>query len=696
MSNTAAEEGGLLRRRPEADDELSDLKAGIDALHGEMREDKMEAVPKQGESVYELKATIAQLRDEIKFLDAESKDCNKGIQEVLIDYNECTHNLSACRSEASDLKAEHQNDNILPESRQESEPVIPIPQRVFETPEKPKTKQQLREFFSKLGGAGFYAHGKAPSDEDLENIWAGFPDGPAADVLMRGAHYDDKGAQEFAKYTHPRLLEPFRKGLLEGKSPGARTCLLNEKDCRALLKQEPGIVLWPNQKTMPPEATDLTEAQQHYQQKFHFVISTECHTHHDWQSLGNAFATRRFQPYSNYTRLIACPLKQGIESGGNQYTDPKVRGLAQSFVTPMFNPHPETGDEYPPYAKSASLVEWMKTAQPREEIIVSMDPDMIILRPIDLDIDPEKLRGRPIAMGYELGIGDLVKLIAMPGMCKECQARKLSDEELRSNGRAGAPYIWHRDDLATLAPLWKLYTERIRNNKEARELIGWLADMYSYALASIHLQLTHELRFGLMVSHIHEDAWEEGFESELGWDQKVGGWKFKPPFVFHYCQWYTVGTGADAYVFDKHTHALHMSDALLGGRRFPPVPKELDTKLFESDLSREWDAPNGGTLDECRRSRWLMQMLTDLINGAFEWHDRARFSTSQIQTLKEDQQWWGSYTMVRPMCTSSECWSSFCHGKRDSCYEMYSPFSTYIAEKFNQLESASDPQFQFD
>jgi hypothetical protein len=226
---------------------------------------------------------------------------------------------------------------------------------------------------------------------------------------------------KFAKFTRDEILTPITRSATDTKVPAQKT----------------GIVLWPNDQDLPPDANDLRQAQRKYQQKFHFVISTECHTHHDWQSLGNMFSLRQHQPFSNYTRLISCQEKprgawdqqrQRERASVNRHTDPKLRGLAQHFITPLFSPHPKTGDEYPPYAKSASLVEWLNSVDLKEEIIVSLDPDMIVMRPIDLDIDPEKLRGKPIAMRYGLNPADLTFLIDLPGLCdpKVCKSHSWS------------------------------------------------------------------------------------------------------------------------------------------------------------------------------------------------------------------------------------------------------------------------------
>jgi hypothetical protein len=346
--------------------------------------------------------------------------------------------------------------------------------------------------------------------------------------LGSGLDMEDRirtGTIEFAEFTRDEILTPITRSAADAKVPVQKT----------------GIVLWPNQQDLPPDATHLPQAQRTYQQKFHFVISTECHTHHDWQSLGNMFSLRQHQPFSNYTRLISCQEKpgwlrlDGQRASVNRHTDPKLRGLAQHFITPRYSPHPKTGDEYPPYAKSASLVEWLNSVDLTEEIVVSMDPDMIVMRPIDLDIDPEKLRGKPIAMRYGLNPADLTDLLNLPGLCdpKIRLSHSWTKEQFDAVALAGAPYIWHRDDLVKIAPLWKMYTEKIRNHPVARAKIGWLADMYSYALAAIHLGLRHELRDGLMVSQIHDDTWRHPV---TGWDASRGSWKAAPPFIIHY--WY--------------------------------------------------------------------------------------------------------------------------------------------------------------
>jgi hypothetical protein len=126
-----------------------------------------------------------------------------------------------------------------------------------------------------------------------------------------------------------------------------------------------------------------------------------------------------------------------------------------------------------------------------------------------------------------------------------------------------------------------------------------------------------------------------------------------------------------------------VSDVLIGGRRFPPVPNALEPALFE--FERQYDPPSGGTLDDGKRSRWLAQSLTHVLNSALEWHDKARFPAEQVEQLKETQKWWSAFAGPRPVCASLDCWRKFCHNATE-CYPHYARWSRFVQEKFDVVE----------
>ena len=67
---------------------------------------------------------------------------------------------------------------------------------------------------------------------------------------------------------------------------------------------------------------------------------------------------------------------------------------------------------------------------------------------------------------------------------KHCQNPELVDD-------VGIPILTHKDDLVAPAPLWLKKTEEIRNDPVICNQVGWIAEMWAYALAAAELGLRH-------------------------------------------------------------------------------------------------------------------------------------------------------------------------------------------------------------
>ena len=153
--------------------------------------------------------------------------------------------------------------------------------------------------------------------------------------------------------------------------------------------------------------------------------------------------------------------------------------LERIFHTRSWSFHPETGDHYPPFNRIAALIDWLRWAPPEEETVLLLDPDNVFLVPLDISVE----RGRPVAQPWSFpDPADNGELVA-----QHCLG------PLFAQG-VGIPLVIHRDDLAAVASGWLEKTEAIRNDPRSRELAGWLAEMWGYALAAAELGLTHELR----------------------------------------------------------------------------------------------------------------------------------------------------------------------------------------------------------
>ena len=404
------------------------------------------------------------------------------------------------------------------------------------------------------------------------------------DYVAKFWRTDGKAAD--APLVEQMRLVPDKEGSLRGSATATK----------------PRPSFWPDANDMPDIAPGLfTEAEIAQQRNTHVTFSTGCEKVHDWQSATAFYTHRKYSPYTNITRLISCYCeataqeKGGGPAGSGQgeirkpradnliiYTDPRVNGVGQQHLAPLYSPHPDTKDEYLAYMKSASITHWYTHSPPSEEIVISIDPDMLILKPIDLgDITPETLKGNPVSQNYgTLGqcYGVLKALLknkkwtdaecraSCPTWIKgdpdnpiKCGCRASLQDGFDQGlgpegpyftaGSAGPPYVLHRDDFERMAPRWKYYTEAIRNY--ATDAAGWIADMCSHGFAVLDLGLKQRLRSDWMLtngceagsstcdgpkqadaatSSDSETAW---VSPELGWNHEALTWE-KNPYLFHY------------------------------------------------------------------------------------------------------------------------------------------------------------------
>ena len=200
----------------------------------------------------------------------------------------------------------------------------------------------------------------------------------------------------------------------------------------------------------------------------HTVFSVDGSPYQQWQAELLAYSHHKAGQSGSLTRLWSARGRPTDFPGRTVWTKP-------------YSPHPVTGDHYPAYNKPAAILQWLSDVSPPEEVVLVIDPDCIFVEPVTTRVE----RGRPAAQPYSY-----LDPNAHPG--KELVSRHCRRPSLVQG--VGVPYVIHRDDLGVLAPLWLAKTEAIRGDRKSRELAGWTAEMWGYALAAAELCLVHELR----------------------------------------------------------------------------------------------------------------------------------------------------------------------------------------------------------
>lgn len=213
--------------------------------------------------------------------------------------------------------------------------------------------------------------------------------------------------------------------------------------------------------------------------KFRIVYSGESSTYFGYQAQASYFSfLESRQTGGSWTRLM---------------TSQKGDDMMDTFPTFNAKRHPYSR-RYGPLNKADVLTKWFASADtPRDEVLVVVDPDNWMLKDIRPWVDNVK-PGQAVAQRAWFSF----QRSTITTLWKEfCQ--KNCDWHL---DLAAVPYFVHRDDLAVISPLWKMYSlaikERVeREPKLERQFggiqIGWGAEMFGYIFGAAHAGIRHEI-----------------------------------------------------------------------------------------------------------------------------------------------------------------------------------------------------------
>lgn len=301
----------------------------------------------------------------------------------------------------------------------------------------------------------------------------------------------------------------------------------------------------------------------------HMVFSTDCSEYQQWQSyLLFYYAMKNGQP-GTVTRIASgCKEEEGkIEIENHEK-------LIASQMSPQFKLHltPEfskvkdsngnkTGEKYNFFNKPFGILHWLNEqlkskSISEDDIVILVDPDQIITRPITYDFSNEsdhifvkgkkewKLKtkvahGVPFAQKFGFGSNWQKRNIAdIAG--SDSPALNVLPPEARSHYPAGPPYLATARDFHQIAVKWAEYVPLVY--KEHPYL---MAEMYAYCIAAAHLNLPHQIMTSLMVSDgstRRGEGWElveKIPDDELCKPSVTSGYVL--PSVLHFCQRYIIG-----------------------------------------------------------------------------------------------------------------------------------------------------------
>mmetsp|Transcript_16415 Transcript_16415/g.24201 ORF Transcript_16415/g.24201 Transcript_16415/m.24201 type:complete len:523 (+) Transcript_16415:124-1692(+) len=392
--------------------------------------------------------------------------------------------------------------------------------------------------------------------------------------------------------------------------------------------------------------------------RYHVIFSTDCSPYQHWQSYLVYFSAMKIRQPGHVTR-IASGCEGEDKTAMEKWFQDHIQGMSSRFhlhMTPHFsgvkNEQGETVGEYKFFNKPFGLKHWLEHAdhfslQQIDDIVILIDPDMILTRPILGDFSSEtdtliaKMRqphilgrrvehGLPFAQTY--GFGAQWEKLDLDQIAGADSPAKLVD---KMGGRlhytVGPPYLATVQDMYQIALKWSEFVPLVH-----KQYPNLLAEMFAFSIAAAHLELKHQVIDSLMVS----DTEIQGGE---GWplvDRIPNGEmcsfaknhhqdsEYVLPSVLHMCQRYSVG-----------------NDWFFGKRRFPqdfftcdhPLLKEPPDNLATAfDFKKPPNAPEPTELSPklANRESFMVCFLTAVANEAATFFKKQACKSEKMNVKK--------------------------------------------------------------
>lgn len=241
------------------------------------------------------------------------------------------------------------------------------------------------------------------------------------------------------------------------------------------------------------------------------LLTATCSGYMDWQSLAAYERAKKVWPEAQIVRLLHCSPKDREEY---KYAD-----LMPSMFTSDCSTHPRYKDSYPPLNRPVAIKEFFDS-HPLDVIqqnwIVIMDSDTLLRKRMNYF---PVYKGRPVAQLASV----LMDKMYTAGKAVFKDHDNIIKQPLYD---IGSPYILHKEDAAKMAPYWVQFTNELRENKDTRDYIGWIVEMYSYILATAYAGFDHIVRSDLQSRYPFTDTSEDVASHHYDLDQEKDGHKW--------------------------------------------------------------------------------------------------------------------------------------------------------------------------
>lgn len=325
---------------------------------------------------------------------------------------------------------------------------------------------------------------------------------------------------------------------------------------------------------------------------YHIIFSTDCSDYQHWQSYLLFYSAYKIKQKGYVTR-IASGCSDAEQNEEQAWHDKHIQNSLNSkfkiHFTPKFstvlNGDETTGKDYKFFNKPFGLRHWMENGEGmgllpgstklknEDDIVMLLDPDMILLRPLSHDFthtdeltikktihpidDAQKQdhwivkHGQPFAALYGYGIQwqSKIDLEIVTGDANT-NAKKVNANDARQFYPMGPPYLATAKDMYEIAIKWTEFAPGVH-----KQYPYLLAEMFAYSISAAHLNLPHQPIESLMISatHIGIEGWKWIDDIPLDNVCSYDSSTTNLPYVFHYCQRYIIKD----ILFAKRKPKLH-------------------------------------------------------------------------------------------------------------------------------------------
>mmetsp|Transcript_17211 Transcript_17211/g.19652 ORF Transcript_17211/g.19652 Transcript_17211/m.19652 type:complete len:527 (+) Transcript_17211:223-1803(+) len=393
-------------------------------------------------------------------------------------------------------------------------------------------------------------------------------------------------------------------------------------------------------KQKPKRVATTTDAQSDEEPTHHLIFSTDCSSFQHWQSYLLFHSALKVHQPGTVTR---------IASGCNDADSEKTKAWHEEHITQVMGPQFKlhltphfsgvkdadgnvVGD-YKFFNKPFGLKHWLEYAEGLDlvknenDIVILIDPDMVLLRPITRDFSVARdvviakvhqrerkykvEHGAPFAQKY--GLGSQWRTFDLDAIAGEdSPAKDVSHSDGNTFYPVGPPYIGTVRDMHSIALKWTEFVPRV--HKQYPHL---LAEMYAFCIAAAHLGLKHQLVDSLMISNVScggegwpmiDEITTDKVDSLCTYASQPDHGKFPVPSVIHFCQRYAIGD----WFFGKRKMVKDFFECESPLMEFPPedvIEKSLFKHIF-NDKEKEL------TQVQARREGFMVCGILGALNDA--------------------------------------------------------------------------------